>query len=67
MNPKEIAIALSLIVFMEIIHQLQARKNVTESFNRLPGFARWSFYYAAILVILFLGVFENREFIYFQF
>jgi D-alanyl-lipoteichoic acid acyltransferase DltB (MBOAT superfamily) len=67
MNPKEIATALSLIVFMEIIHQLQARRNVTVSFNRLPVFARWSFYYAAILAILFLGVFENREFIYFQF
>jgi alginate O-acetyltransferase complex protein AlgI len=36
-------------------------------FNRLPVYLRWSVYYAMILSILFLGVFDTRQFIYFQF
>jgi alginate O-acetyltransferase complex protein AlgI len=67
MNFKEIAIAIFLILFMEAFHYLQAKKNVTQLFNTMPVYIRWSVYYAAILVIVFFGIFENRQFIYFQF
>ena len=35
--------------------------------HQSPQFVKWSVYYAAILAILFLGVFDTRQFIYFQF
>ncbi len=56
-----------LIFFLEAFHYFQERKDVTLIFNRQKAFVRWGVYYAAILIILFYGVFENREFIYFQF
>ena len=67
MDYKAIGLAVFLIFFMEAFHYLQARKNVTQLFNTMPVYIRWSAYYAAILIILFFGVFENRQFIYFQF
>jgi hypothetical protein len=67
MNPVQLATAFFLIFFLEAFHYLQIRKNITQIFERWPTFIRWSVYYAAILIILFMGVFENRQFIYFQF
>ena len=67
MDYKAIGLAVFLILFMEAVHYLQARKNVMQLFNTMPVYIRWSAYYVAILVILFFGVFENRQFIYFQF
>jgi alginate O-acetyltransferase complex protein AlgI len=36
-------------------------------FAQFPVFLRWGAYYVLILCILFLGVFDTRQFIYFQF
>lgn len=32
-----------------------------------PRWVRWSVYYACLAIVLFMGVFEQRQFIYFQF
>ena len=56
-----------LIIFLEAIHYLKGKLNVPKLFLQQPVFIRWSVYYAVFLIILLLGVFENRQFIYFQF
>jgi D-alanyl-lipoteichoic acid acyltransferase DltB (MBOAT superfamily) len=59
--------ALAIIV-METIHFYQEQKGSVESWiNARPIYVRWGIYYGALLTIIFLGVWENRQFIYFQF
>jgi len=58
---------LILIIFLEVFHYFQAKYNISKFFVELPSIIRWCFYYGIIISILFLGVFENRQFIYFQF
>lgn len=59
--------SLLLIVFLEAIHYLQSKMSITKLFLKQTFFIRWATYYSLIFSILFLGVFENRQFIYFQF
>lgn len=63
----QIIIGIIAILVMEMIHLLQRKHSLTEWINRQPEYLRWSIYYSLILVIIFFGVFENRQFIYFQF
>jgi len=56
-----------LIIFIESIHFFQERINIEEYFNARPIYLRWAVYFAAIGIIFLFGVFENRQFIYFQF
>lgn len=66
-SSKGFLLSISLIVFLEAVHYLQTKINITTLFLRQPVFVRWAVYYGVILAIIFLGVFENRQFIYFQF
>ena len=59
--------ALLVILFLEIVHNIQNKTNFSEKFKLQPSYIRWAVYYGFALAILFLGVFENRQFIYFQF
>lgn len=63
----QIAIGIGAIILMEIIHVLQGKYNMKEWLDSRPVFLRWSIYYSVIIMIIFLGVYENRQFIYFQF
>jgi len=56
-----------LILFLEMVQYVQSKRNISELFIKQPTVIRWTIYYGFILCILFLGVFENRQFIYFQF
>jgi D-alanyl-lipoteichoic acid acyltransferase DltB (MBOAT superfamily) len=56
-----------LIAFLELAHIIQAKYRLTETFSQRPALMRWGLYYAGIISILWLGVFEHRTFIYFQF
>jgi alginate O-acetyltransferase complex protein AlgI len=67
LSRKNFRLSLLLIVFLETVHYLQKNRNLTEIFLRKPAIIRWSVYYLYFLMIIFLGVFENRQFIYFQF
>ena len=62
-----IIILFSLIIFLELIQYIQTKKSISEILIKQPTYIRWSIYYIFIFSILFLGVFENRQFIYFQF
>jgi len=56
-----------LIIFLESVQFLQKHKNLSRLFKTFPTIVRWSLYYGIILTMLFAGVFEKRQFIYFQF
>jgi Predicted membrane protein involved in D-alanine export len=55
------------IIFLEVVHFIQTRNGSKDLVVKMPIYLRWGIYYFAILAIIFLGVFENRKFIYFQF
>lgn len=56
-----------LIAFLEVFHYIQRQNDIIRLFDRQPLLIRWSAYYTAILLIFFFGVFDSRQFIYFQF
>jgi len=63
----ELLIGVAAIVLMEIIHIMQNKYSIRDWIRSKPTYIRWSIYYAIVIMILFFGVYENRQFIYFQF
>jgi alginate O-acetyltransferase complex protein AlgI len=63
----QICVGIAAIILMEAIHIFQNRHSVTEWVRSKPAMLRWGIYYAVFFLILFFGVYENRQFIYFQF
>jgi D-alanyl-lipoteichoic acid acyltransferase DltB (MBOAT superfamily) len=66
-NYNYVWLCIGLILFMEIIHVVQNKMSITARLKKQPKYVRWAVYYAVVLCIIFMGVYENREFIYFQF
>jgi hypothetical protein len=64
---KELILSLLLIVFLETVHFIQSKKNISEILMKYPSSLRWSIYYMFIFLILVLGKFTQSSFIYFQF
>lgn len=56
-----------LIIFLEVVHYIQRKTNISILFLKQSFYLRWGVYYILILLILYWGVFEKRQFIYFQF
>lgn len=52
-------------LFFYLENYISSKK--TNRFYNYPIYFKWSIYYLAILSIIFLGVFDTRQFIYFQF
>ena len=52
-------------IFFYLEHFIYSKK--INRFYNYPTFFKWGIYYLAILSIIFLGVFDTRQFIYFQF
>lgn len=63
----EVLIGISAVILMETIHILQYKTSIRDWVRIQPAFLRWSLYYGIIIVILYFGVYEKRQFIYFQF
>jgi hypothetical protein len=56
------------LVVVEAVHLHQERYgSVREHVRRLPAFARWSLYHALVAIVMLFGVFNDSQFIYFQF
>ena len=60
-------LCLFLIIFLETVQFLHSKYDLLKSLNERPIYVRWAFYYAMVLTIIYFGMFENRQFIYFQF
>lgn len=56
-----------LIIFMELIHYFENYSDFRNLFNDKPIIIRWTLYYLLIFAIIFLGVYSESSFIYFQF
>ncbi|UKT63241.1 MBOAT family O-acyltransferase [Pedobacter mucosus] len=63
----DLLVSFALIVFLELVHYLQKNKNIYQKILSYPFYYRWSAYYILLLTIILLGVFDNSQFIYFQF
>ena len=64
---EEFLIAIAAVIFMECIHAIQRHGKIRHMLTEKSVLVRWGIYYAVALAIIFLGVFENKQFIYFQF
>ena len=62
-----ITTGLLLICFLEYIQTKTKDKYTMDIVKHKPLYWRWSFYYLLIISILVIGVYNNQEFIYFQF
>ncbi len=60
-------IAFSLIFLMEFIHLIQEHIGIKNFLSKKPLLFRWIVYIIIILIIILFGIFESKEFIYFQF
>ncbi|MBA3829816.1 MAG: MBOAT family protein [Taibaiella sp.] len=63
----QVAIIFAAILLMEVIHKMQDRGSIRAWIADKPTAVRWTIYYAAVLAIIFVGMHESRQFIYFQF
>lgn len=67
-NQQEFFLALLGLAILFSAHLLQAKPGIGEIFSRQSVAVRWSVYYAAFILILFFGAFnQSQQFIYFQF
>jgi D-alanyl-lipoteichoic acid acyltransferase DltB (MBOAT superfamily) len=64
---KEFYLSLFLLVFVGLIEYFQCNRSIPQFFNSFKPVLRWSFYFFILYSIILLGVFENTQFIYFQF
>lgn len=64
---KHFLLSFFFIFLMEIVHIIQENRDIKNIFSKQPFWVRWAAYYAILFIIIFFGVFENRQFIYFQF
>jgi len=66
---KEVLLNILLIVVCMMIEWLQREKQHALQFDNIvfPKVVRWGLYYGIILMIFYLGDFNNQAFIYFQF
>ncbi|GGB16546.1 MBOAT family O-acyltransferase [Puia dinghuensis] len=63
----DIQLSFLLIALLQGIEWVQTHKDLSALIRQRPIYIRWTLYYLMIAVIIFLGVYENRQFIYFQF
>lgn len=64
---EDLILSFLLIFLLEGVHLVQTKYNIIQTLKQRPGYVRWGLYYAIIFVIIFFGVYDNRQFIYFQF
>jgi alginate O-acetyltransferase complex protein AlgI len=66
-DKKELFLSLFLLIFVEFVHSRQRNRTIPELINSQGFVVRWGMYFLIFYGLLFLGVFEKVQFIYFQF
>lgn len=59
--------SLLYILLLEWVHYIQSVQSPDNFIRKQPMMVRWTIYYFLVFCILYFGVFENKDFIYFQF
>ncbi len=62
-----LVLSFGLIIVLELLQYFYRNHSLLNRFLKQPVYIRWAVYYAAIFVIGVYGIFEHRQFIYFQF
>lgn len=63
----ELYLGFFFIGFMEFIHLVERPGDIRHFMRSKSRTVRWSYYYVLLFFILFFGVYEETQFIYFQF
>jgi D-alanyl-lipoteichoic acid acyltransferase DltB (MBOAT superfamily) len=66
-DKKELFLSLFLLIFVEFVHSRQRNRTIPELINSQGFVVRWGMYFLIFYGLIFLGVFEKVQFIYFQF
>jgi D-alanyl-lipoteichoic acid acyltransferase DltB (MBOAT superfamily) len=67
LDPGGIIVAILAILFMETVHLLQRGISIRRSLGERPSWMRFAVYYSLVFATLVFGVFNQTQFIYFQF
>ena len=67
LSPGKLLICFLAIAFLQAIYLIQRKSSLSAILNSKPKYVRWAVYYVFVLLIIYTGVFQNRQFIYFQF
>jgi len=67
LSSTELAIAVLSLGIMESVHVIQRHGSIRHMLAGKPAWVRWSIYYLLFMWILNFGIFESKDFIYFQF
>lgn len=63
----ELVLAIVALAAMEVVHFMQRTSSIIPRLRRHPAWLRWTMVYALLSAIYFFGIFDEIEFIYFQF
>lgn len=66
-SKKDLILATLWVTFMLIIERKKELNLITSKFEKLPLLLRWTSYVAVFISIVIFGIFEDKQFIYFQF
>ena len=66
-GPDSFVLVVLAIAFMELVHLFEESSQMRHFLDDKPRLVRWPVYVAIALVILLFGIFEETQFIYFQF
>jgi len=64
---RQMPVAIAAILILELGQLLAKRKNPFTVVSRMPVPVRWAAYAAFAILVLMFGIYQNRQFIYFQF
>jgi D-alanyl-lipoteichoic acid acyltransferase DltB (MBOAT superfamily) len=67
LNYYELFIACAAILVMESIHLMERHTHMRHFLRTKPVWIRWGVYYFLLISIIYLGIFGEQQFIYFQF
>ena len=63
----DLVVEIGAVGLMEFVHAIQRHRRIRHMLVDRPWWFRWSLYYAICFSIIYFGVFEQAQFIYFQF
>jgi D-alanyl-lipoteichoic acid acyltransferase DltB (MBOAT superfamily) len=64
---RQLPVAVLSIMVLELVQYGMRRGSLSGLVSLWPSVARWSFYTAAVVVVVLFGVYRKSQFIYFQF
>ena len=67
LGPPDIILSAIFIILLEIVQLINVKIGIRKLLSARPAWIQWAVYIFIIILMLLFGVFNNREFIYFQF